>query len=102
MKNRTKVKTKNEYIATPILDRVLIEQDKADEKSTGGIFIPETAQEKPQRGRVVAVGKGRSSTEPMEVKIGDIVLYGAYAGQEITIKGKEYLIMKESDILVII
>ena len=85
----------------PIADRVVILPAPAEEKTASGIFIPDTAKEKPQRGTVVAVGNGRKD-EPMTVKVGDEVLYGKYAGTEITYEGKEYLIMRESDIYAII
>lgn len=85
----------------PLSDRVLVEPLPAEEKTAAGIIIPDTAKEKPQKGTVVAVGPGKKD-EPMTVKVGDKVLYGKYAGTEITIDGKEYLIMRESDILAII
>ena len=85
----------------PLSDRVVIEAAKADTKTTSGIIIPDTAKEKPQRGTVVAVGPGKKD-EPTMVKDGDTVLYGKYSGTEINIDGKEYLIMRESDILAII
>ncbi|HPU47530.1 MAG TPA: co-chaperone GroES [Bacteroidales bacterium] len=85
----------------PLADRVVIEPAPAEEKTAGGIIIPDTAKEKPLKGTVVAVGNGKKD-EPMTVKVGDQVLYSKYAGTEITIDGKEYLIVKESDILAII
>ncbi len=85
----------------PLADRVLIEPAAAEQKTSGGIIIPDTAKEKPQRGIVVAVGNGKKD-EPMTVKVGDNVLYGKYAGTEITVEGNEYLIMKESDIYAVI
>ena len=85
----------------PLADRVLVEAAAAEEKTSGGIIIPDTAKEKPQRGKVVAVGTGKKD-EPITVKVGDSVLYGKYAGTEITIEGKEYLIMRESDIFAIL
>ena len=85
----------------PLADRVIIESSAAEEKTTGGIIIPDTAQEKPQRGKVVAVGKGKPD-EPMTVKVDDTVLYGKYAGTEITVAGKDYLIMREADIFAIV
>jgi chaperonin GroES len=81
----------------PLADRVLIEPAAAEEKTIGGIIIPDTAKEKPQKGVVVAVGPGKKD-EPMTVKKGDTVLYGKYSGTEISLDGKTYLIMKESDI----
>ena len=85
----------------PLKDRVLVEAAAAEEKTASGIIIPDTAKEKPQRGKVIAVGSG-TKEEPMEVKKGDTVLYGKYAGTEIQIDGKDYLIMSESDIVGII
>ncbi len=85
----------------PLADRVLVEPAQAEEKTVGGIIIPDTAKEKPQKGTVVAVGNGKKD-EPMTVKVGDSVLYGKYAGTEINIDGEHYLIMKESDIFAII
>ncbi len=85
----------------PLADRVLVEPEQAEEKTAGGIIIPDTAKEKPQKGTVVACGEGKKD-EPMTVGTGDKVLYGKYAGTELTIEGKEYLIMRESDIYAII
>jgi chaperonin GroES len=85
----------------PLADRVLVEPAPAEEKTIGGIIIPDTAKEKPQRGIVVAAGEGKKD-EPMTVKPGDNVLYGKYAGTEVTVDGKEYLIMRESDIFAIV
>lgn len=85
----------------PLADRVLIEPAPAEQTTKSGIIIPDTAKEKPQKGTVVAVGPG-TKDEPTTVKPGDIVLYGKYAGTEIKIEGKDYLIMRESDILAII
>ena len=85
----------------PLADRVLIEPAPAEEKTAAGIIIPDTAKEKPQKGTVMAVGSGKKD-EPLTVKTGDIVLYGKYAGTEITIDGVSYLIMRESDIVAII
>ncbi|HAW53369.1 MAG TPA: co-chaperone GroES [Flavobacteriales bacterium] len=84
-----------------LADRVLVEPAPAEEKTAGGIIIPDTAKEKPQRGIVVAVGKGKPD-EPMTVKVGDTVLYGKYSGTELSFEGSDYLMMKESDILAII
>lgn len=92
---------KNKLQITPLADRVLVEPAEAETKTASGIIIPDNAKEKPQRGVVVAVGKGKKD-EPMTVKEGDTVLYGKYAGTEITIDGKEYLIMRESDIFAIL
>ncbi|MCC6252071.1 MAG: co-chaperone GroES [Bacteroidia bacterium] len=85
----------------PLADRVLVEAAQAEEKTAGGIIIPDTAKEKPQRGKIIAVGGGKKD-EPMTVKVGDTVLYGKYAGTELNIEGKDYLIMRESDIFAII
>ena len=85
----------------PLADRVLIESAPAELKTASGIFIPDTAKEKPMRGKIIAVGNGKPE-EPMTVKVGDTVLYGKYAGTELTIEGKDYLIMKESDIYAIV
>jgi chaperonin GroES len=85
----------------PLADRVLVEAAAAEEKTAGGIIIPDTAKEKPMRGKVIAVGTGKKD-EPMTVKVGDSVLYGKYAGTELSVDGKEYLIMRESDIYAII
>ena len=86
---------------TPLHDRVIVQPAAAEEKSAGGIIIPDTAKEKPQNGSVVAAGTGKKD-EPMTVKVGDNVLYGKYAGTEITIDGQDLLIMRESDILAIV
>ena len=90
----------------PLGDRVLVKRLEAEEKTKGGIVLPETAKEKPQKGEVVAVGKGKvlenGKVEPLEVKKGDKVLFGKYAGNEITYKEEEYLILREDDILAII
>ena len=85
----------------PLADRVLIEPNPAEEKTAGGLFIPDTAKEKPLAGKVIAVGPGTADVK-MEVKTGDQVLYGKYAGQEIQVDGVDYLIMKQNDILAII
>ena len=91
----------------PLGDRVIIKPLEAEEKTKGGIVLPDTAKEKPQEGKVVAVGKGRilddGSLKSLEVKISDRVLYGKYSGTEVTAKdGEEYLIMREEDILAVI
>ena len=85
----------------PNEDRVLIEAAEAETKTASGIIIPDTAKEKPQKGKVIAIGEGIKD-KPVTVKVGDNVLYGKYAGTEITIEGKEYLIMRNSDIFGII
>lgn len=85
----------------PLADRVIVEVSPAEEKTASGLIIPDTAKEKPQKGKVVAVGEGKKD-EPTTVKVGDTVLYGKYAGTEISVDGKEFLIMRESDIFAII
>jgi chaperonin GroES len=85
----------------PIADRVIIKPAPADEKTKGGLIIPDTAKEKPQRGEVIAVGSGKDGNL-MTVQVGDIVLYGKYSGQEINYEGQDYLIMREDDVLCII
>ena len=85
----------------PLSDRVLIEPVAAETKTASGIFIPDTAKEKPQKGIIIAVGNGKKD-EPITVKVGDEVLYGKYSGTEITIEGKDYLIMRESDIFAVL
>ena len=87
----------------PLADRVVVKPSEAEEKTEGGIILPDTAKEKPQKGEVVAAGPGKKSdsgdTIPMEVKKGDKVIYGKYSGTEFSFEGTEYLIMRESDIL---
>ena len=85
----------------PLADRVLVEPLEAETKTASGIIIPDSAKEKPQQGVVIAVGAGKKD-EPMTVKVGDKVLYGKYSGNEISVDGKKYLIMHESDIFAII
>ena len=85
----------------PLADRVLIEPKDAETKTAAGLYIPDTAKEKPQQGTVVAAGPGKKD-EPMEVKVGDQVIYGKYAGTEVTFEDKKYLIVKQSDILAIV
>ena len=85
----------------PLADRVVIEPQEAQTRTAAGLYIPDSAKEKPQQGIVVAVGPGKAD-EPMEVKLGDTVLYGKYAGVELTVEDKKYLIVKQSDILAII
>ena len=85
----------------PLADRVVIEPQEVQTKTASGLFIPDTAKEKPQQGTIVAAGPGKKD-EPMEVKVGDMVLYGKYAGTEVTVDDKKYLIVKQSDILAII
>ncbi len=85
----------------PLADRVLIEAEPAEKKTASGLIIPTSAQEKPQKGKVVAAGPGTKDVT-MEVKVGDTVLYGKYSGTELTVEGTEYLIMRQSDILAIV
>ena len=85
----------------PLADRVIIAPAAAEEKTASGIIIPDTAKEKPQKGEVLAVGPGKKD-EPMTVKVGDSVLYGKYSGTELAYEGKNYMMMKESDIFAII
>lgn len=86
---------------SPLSDRVVVEPSPAEEKTAGGIIIPDTAKEKPQRGTVVAVGPGKKD-EPTTVKPGQTVLYGKYSGTEINVEGKDFLIMRESDLYAIL
>ncbi|TFH01721.1 MAG: co-chaperone GroES [Calditrichales bacterium] len=90
----------------PLADRVVIEPIEAEEKTTGGIYLPDSAKEKPQMGNVVAVGAGKTTddgkTIKPEVKVGDKVLYGKYSGTDVTVDGKDYLIVRESDVLAIV
>lgn len=90
----------------PLQDRILVKPTEAEEKTSSGIIIPDTAKEKPMKGEIIAVGSGKvtddGKTVPMELKVGDKVLYGKYSGTEITVDGAEYLIMRESDVYAII
>ncbi|MBL7070946.1 MAG: co-chaperone GroES [Candidatus Omnitrophica bacterium] len=90
----------------PLGDRIVVEVLEAKEKTKGGIVLPETAKEKPQEGKIVAVGRGKTAddgkTIPLEVKVGDTILYGKYAGTEVNIDEKELLIIKEEDILAVV
>ncbi len=98
--------TKTKLNVRPVGDRVIISALPQEEKSAGGIILPDTAKEKPQQGEVVAVGKGRIGDNgeliEMTVKAGDRVLYGKYSGTEVKIQGEDYLIVKESEILAIV
>jgi chaperonin GroES len=85
----------------PLADRVLVEPQAAEAKTASGIIIPDSAKEKPQRGTVIAAGPG-TKDEKMEVKVGDVILYGKYAGTELSLDKKDYLIMRQSDILAIV
>ncbi|TXI76217.1 MAG: co-chaperone GroES [Flavobacteriales bacterium] len=90
----------------PLADRVLVEAAAAEETTKGGLYIPDTAKEKPQRGKVIAVGAGRVAEDgkvtPLSVKAGDVILYGKYSGTELSYDGKDYLIMRESDIYAVL
>ncbi|MEI7973322.1 MAG: co-chaperone GroES [Bdellovibrio sp.] len=90
----------------PLHDRILVRRTQEEEKTTGGIFIPDTAKEKPQKGEIVACGNGKVTEEgkvlPLEVKVGDRVLFGKYSGTELKLNGEEYLMMREEDILGVI
>ena len=87
----------------PLQDRVIVERVDAEEKSAGGIIIPDTAKEKPQEGKIIAVGKGKRKEDggliPPDIKAGDRILFSKYAGSDVTLDGKEYIIMREDDIL---
>ena len=85
----------------PLADRVLIEPKEAETRTASGLYIPDTAKEKPQQGTVIAAGPGKKD-EPMEVKVGDTVLYGKYSGTEVTVDDKKLLIVRQSDILAIL
>ena len=90
----------------PLQDRILVKRIEEEEKSRGGIIIPDTAKEKPSEGRVLAVGKGKVTEDgkvlPLDVKEGDTILFGKYSGQEIKIDGEEYLIMREDEVLAVL
>ena len=101
IKNQKSITMAKKVSVTPLHDRVIVKPAPAEEKTAGGIIIPDTAKEKPQRGTVVAAGPGKKD-EPVTVKVGDTVLYGKYAGTEIAIDGDDLLIMRESDILAIV
>lgn len=91
----------NKLTIKPLADRVLIEPLAAETKTASGLYIPDSAKEKPQQGTVVAVGKG-TKDEPMTVKVKDVVLYGKFSGTELKLDGNDYLIMRESDIFAIV
>jgi chaperonin GroES len=90
----------------PLHDRILVERVESEEVTKGGIILPDTAKEKPQQGKVIAVGSGKKTEEgkliPLEIKAGDMILFGKYSGSEIKVEGTEYLIMKEDDVLGIV
>jgi chaperonin GroES len=96
--------TKSAVKVNPLADRVVVKPLEESEQMRGGLYIPDTAKEKPQQGDVVAVGPGRFEKDkrvPMDVKVGDKVLYGKYSGTEVTLDGEQYLILRESDILAV-
>jgi len=90
----------------PLHDRILVERVESEERTKGGIILPDSAKEKPQQGKIIAIGSGRRAEDgtitPLEVKVGDAILFGKYSGSEIKIEGIEYLIMKEDDVLGIV
>ena len=89
----------------PLSDRVVVKSLEETEQMRGGLYIPDTAKEKPQQGEIIAVGPGRYEKDkrvPMEIKVGDKVLYGKYSGSEVTIDNEQYLILRESDVLAVI
>ena len=97
--------TKNASKVAPLADRVVVKPLEEAEQMRGGLYIPDTAKEKPQQGEVIAVGPGRTEDGkrvPMEVKAGDKVLYGKYSGTEVTVEGEQMLILRESDILAVV
>ncbi|HEY0529482.1 MAG TPA: co-chaperone GroES [Gemmatimonadaceae bacterium] len=98
-------KTQTNTKVAPLADRVVVRALEETENMRGGLFIPDTAKEKPQQGEIIAVGPGRyekSTRVPMELKVGDKVLYGKYSGSEVTIDNEQYLILRESDVLAVI
>ena len=90
----------------PLSDRLVVRRTQEEEKTKGGIIIPDTAKEKPQRGKIIAVGTGRVADDgkvtPLTVKVGDEILYGKYSGTELNLEGKDYMIMRESDIYAVL
>jgi chaperonin GroES len=90
----------------PLQDRIIVKRVEEESKTAGGLFIPETAKEKPQRGEIVAVGNGKKTEDgkvlPLDVKVGDVVLFGKYAGTEIKVDGEDFLMMREDDILAVV
>ncbi|MBC7791160.1 MAG: co-chaperone GroES [Anaerolineae bacterium] len=96
--------TKSAVKVTPLADRVVVKALEESEQMRGGLYIPDTAKEKPQQGEVIAAGPGRFEKDkrvPMDVKVGDKILYGKYSGTEVTLDGEQYLILRESDILAV-
>ena len=90
----------------PLQDRIIVKRVEEETKTAGGLFIPETAKEKPQRGEIVAAGNGKKTEDgkvlPLDVKVGDIVLFGKYAGTEVKVDGNDYMMMREDDILAVV
>lgn len=105
-KETAKTSSKSTVGVRPLHDRILVRRMAEEEKTAGGLFIPDTAKEKPSKGEIVAAGKGRVTEDgkvmPLEVKVGDHVLFGKYSGTELKLEGNEYLMMREEDILGII
>lgn len=99
-------KTKSKLNLRPLADRVIVQRAEAEEKTAGGILLPESAKDKPKEGKVMAIGEGKilddGKHQPMNVKVGDRVLFSSYAGTEVKVHGEEFLIMSESDILAVI
>ena len=105
MATKTATATATKIEVAPLADRVVVKALEDTEKMRGGLFIPDTAKEKPQQGEIIAVGPGRYEKNvrvPMEVKVGDKVLYGKYSGTEVTINNDQFLILRESDVLAIV
>ena len=105
MATKTATATATKVEVAPLADRVVVKALEDTEKMRGGLFIPDTAKEKPQQGEIIAVGPGRYEKNvrvPMEVKVGDKVLYGKYSGSEVTINTEQYLILRESDVLAVV
>jgi chaperonin GroES len=102
----TKTKTKTKLSLRPLADRVIVERAEAEEKTAGGILLPESAKDKPKEGRIMAVGDGKTlengDRQKMTVKVGDRVLFSSYAGTEVKVDGEEYLIMNEDDVLAVV
>ena len=90
----------------PLRDRIVVERSEAEERTAGGIVLPDTAKDKPKQGTVVAVGSGRvlddGKVKPIDLKVGEIVLFGSYAGSEVKVSGKEYLVLSETDVLAVV
>ena len=99
--NRNKTIKISHIMIKPLADRVLVQAQEAETKTASGLFIPDSAKEKPQQGVIVAVGGGKKD-EPMELKVGDKVMYGKYSGTEVSFEGTDYLIMRQSDVIAVI